>query len=771
MLAMALGTLLALFSLHEAVVLPPSPIPERIVWLGMQRFAPDGSRYPEPPSPEELKEAGALPWLEQGPVQQDVRYLRLDAAGTTRSALVAFASPDFFSALGILPAIGRLFSAQDPEPGAVLSWAAWKHLGGSLPLGAPVTVDGVSLPFLGVLPEGFSGFTPGIEPEAWVTLEARRRSGALEAKFLTNRDIGIPTFGRLRPGLTPAQAQLALKPLVDAWARLRGPELQGMRPWVRPVGDLRREAWKTFLPGAPLLWAGSILLVLMAALNLGNLQVARWIKERRDVSTRVALGASPARLVGVLGGPMVATLLLGTVGALPLAWALGLLIARFPAPSEFPLHLDLRLHWPVFALALGVVVLMAAGMMLLAWVWFLRHVSHGGHAVLGGVRWRKGLLGLQFALSSMLLFGTLNSLGALWKARSTPLGLDPRGVQAYSFAFPTHILGGRKAKAEAWTRLDQRFKTIPGSQASCVFIPPCEAFDPPPRSFQNSAGQMVRCRVQRVHPGVFDLLRIPILQGRDFSAADTQEAPRTALVNAPMAERLWPGQSALGQVLHDEDDLPVQVIGVVADHRWEGLAAPIPHLPLVFLCGQQQYSPLLTLLMRSQLPMTELDALVEREVAQIDPRLAIQRAEPLASRVDRMLQPQRLAATLFGMMGASALALSFLGLFALQQYLTLQRLQEAGLRMALGATPDRVRRGFLANLRWPLGLGLLAGAGGTILGWKVLGAAWTGLPPLSLPMLACVLAGLVLIALLAAVLPLRRLDRSTPSDLLRAAGD
>jgi len=361
MLAMALGTLLALFSLHEAIVLPSSPGQERIVWLGMQRLDPDGSRYPEPPSPQELKEAGTFSWLEKSPVQQDVKYLRLIAAGTTRSALVAYASPDYFSTLGILPAVGRLFSAQDPEPGAVLSWAAWKRLGGSLQLGALVTVDGVSLPFLGVLPEGFSGFTPGIEPEAWVTLEARKRSGSTEAKFLENRAIGIPTFGRLRPGISPAQAQMALRPIVDAWAKLRDPEFQGLRPWVRPVEDLRREAWKTFLPGAPLLWAGSILLVLMAALNLGNLQVARWIKERRDVSTRVALGASPARLVGVLGGPMVVTLLLGAVGALPLAWALGLLIAHFPAPSEFPLNLNLRLHWPVFALALGVVVLMAGG--------------------------------------------------------------------------------------------------------------------------------------------------------------------------------------------------------------------------------------------------------------------------------------------------------------------------------------------------------------------------------------------------------------------------
>jgi putative ABC transport system permease protein len=766
MLALALGALLAVFSIFDQMVLRPVPGQERLVSLGLKTTDADGHTLEVSPSPAELKDFDHFPGIQGRPVQEDIRPLRVEAAGLSRSVLVAYASADFFSGLGIRPAQGRLFAADDPEPGAVLSWAAWRAYGDPVRGAGTVTVDGVTLPVLGVLPPDFNGYDPGYEPELWVPLAARARSSEREARLLATRTEGISTYARLRPGTSIAQAEAALAPLVDFWRSQRQPAPARLQPHLQPLAEQRREAFRRFLPSANLLWAATALLILMATLNLGNLQVARWMRERQDWATRVALGASPRRLVAELSLPMVATLALGALGALPLARILATLIARFPPPSEYPTVFHPQLDGRVYLLAVALAGLLALPLALLAWAWCLRHVNPGHRVALGGLRWRKALLGIQLALSVALLSGTLGSLAELHRAQRIRLGYQVGGIQAFSFAFPTHVQGGRDAIREGWYRLWQHFQTQPNCQATCVMFSPCEAYEPQLHPYRSGTGPVADCLVPRVFPGTFRMLGIPILLGRDFDATDTPEAPSVALVSAPLARSLWPDRSPLGETLEDDQGHRSQVIGVVADHLWEGIKRT-PHMPMVFLSGRQRFGPLQTLLVRSALPPIQLHAWVEQEVARLDPRLAIERAEPLSARVDRLLQPQRLAATLFGMLGAAALALSLLGLYVLQAYLTVQRLPEAGLRMALGATPGQIRLEFLRSLAWPMGLGLGAGLFATAVAWRWLGASLPGLPALNLTVLAGVALGLLGTGLLAAALPLVRLERASPAELLR----
>jgi hypothetical protein len=301
-------------------------------------------------------------------------------------------------------------------------------------------------------------------------------------------------------------------------------------------------------------------------------------------------------------------------------------------------------------------------------------------------------------------------------------------------------------------------------------LAPCEAYEPTLHAIRADGGPAASCLVQRVFPGTFDLLRIPVLVGRDFLDTDTPGAPPVAVVSAPLARLLWPGESPLGRMLEEEGGRRSQVVGVVADHRWEGTNKKIPHMPMVFLSGRQRFGPLQTLLVRSSMPGARLDAWVEREVARVDPRMALERIDPLSGRVERMLQPQRLAATLFTMVGAAALVLSLLGLYTLQRFLILQRSREAGLRMALGASAGTVRLAFLASLRGPMGLGLGAGLAATLAGWRLLGAHLAGLPSLDPLTLLLVMAGLGATGLFASLLPLRRLAHAEPADLLRDPG-
>lgn len=790
MLALAMGVVLALGSLYETVVL------RSIVGLpglvSMQMVDEDHGPAGHDPSPQELKDIPQWSWLMGKPVQQDIRVYRVEAGGATRSVLVAYASSNYFTTLGIHPVLGRTFSEAEPEAGALLSWSAWQNAQGRMALGDPITVDGVTMPVIGVLPKGSErgshGLNPGYDPEVWVSLESRARSGEREARFFKDRGIGIPTFGLLRPGVSVAQAQAAFEALMPSWKAQRNPNPRELHAVIRSAEWMGTQAWGSFLPGSSLLWLASSLLVLMAAINVGNLQVAKWMKERHAWSIRVALGAAPLRLALELSGAMAWALGLGALGAIPMAWLIQRLIARFPPPSEFPMSFHPQWHGGGFLWALGLMLLLllalALPLMAMAWIWFLRHSRRvDARQPLGGLRWRQVLLGTQIGLSVMLLCGTLTSLRALHNARRTPLGLDVRGVHAFSFAMPLHLPGGRRAMITEWTRMSEHFqalsKVVPGWEAACVTIPPCECFGNDPQRFTLlspvSGASQTSFFIQghRIHSGAFSLLRIPLMLGRDFADTDSPDSPTVAIVTASTAQVLWPGQNPLGQVLEDDQGRRCSIVGVVADHLWGGL----PKVPSnssnplhIFLCGRQRLGPLQTLMIRSPLPATVLRERVEREVALLDPRLAIERAEPLEARVERMLQPQRLAATLFSIMGATALMLCLTGLYALQRYLTLQRLQEIGLRMALGATPRRIRMEFFSSLRLPLGLGLGVGGICTGLGWHLLRSRITGIPPLSISNLAWTLLALLTVALGAAWLPLRHLERLEPTDLLRDSG-
>jgi hypothetical protein len=506
----------------------------------------------------------------------------------------------------------------------------------------------------------------------------------------------------------------------------------------------------------------------MAVLNLVSLQIARWMKDKNAWTTKMALGAPPIRLIAEFSYPMLLALVLGVVGALAITLVQGNLLASFVPPSEYPTHFQIHLDWHIGFAALGIIVVLAIPVMAIAWVWFMRSAGRiGTQENMSGLAWRKSLMGIQVALSVVLLCGTTSSLAELWRARSVRLGFDVSGVHAFSFGFPAHVPGGAKAVREEWTKIFDRFRMMPNSQVACVEIPPCEAYEPKGRTYRNESGAPADCYVSKISAGTFALLHVPFVMGRDFTDSDGPEAPLVAIVSVPAGQVLWPGANPIGRFLDDKDGRRFQVIGVVADHLWEGTDKKRGHLPMVFQSVRQRPSNLQTLLIRSDSSALKLSEWVEREVAAVDPRLTIQRSEPLAGRVERMYQARYLVAVLFGMMGLTALAIAILGLYALQQYLTAMRLKEAGLKMALGATPWMVRLDFLRGVSWPMGIGLGVGIVGAAAGWRVLGAIMIGLAPLSVLAVALTVIGLGTVGTLAALVPLRKLDNSEPVELLK----
>lgn len=767
MVALALGTVLACFSFYNELVLKPLPFKdsERLVYLDLEQRDPDGSSYQRAFFYLETREMVALSELMEPAFQIDVRPLRVEAGGHSSSHLVASATPNLFSALNLLPTVGRLFAEGDPEPGVVLSNDTWRTRSSEFPLGSTVVVDGVPLVVLGVAPAGFDRFEPGQEPALYVPFEARARSGQREAKVLTSRELGSATYARLRSGVSPEQLQSALGPLAEAWKELMPKAPVALRPRVQSMAELRGNAWKRFVPGGTILGVATLALLLMAALNVGNLQVARWLEEREELAVRVALGAPMARLVARLGAPMVAMLALGALAAWPLAWVLARFLSGFSPPSEFPVTLRPAFDLRVLGLSFALITVLALSLLLFAWLWFLRHASRpsthrGGPKE--GLRWRKILLSLQLALSVVLLGGTLSSLWALHRATRIPMGLNLEGFQTVSFALPTHLR--RAAIQEGWVTLGKRIQEHPGIEATCVLIPPCEAFNVTHR-FLDFKGNAVDCYRNIVAPGTFKLLGIPMLRGEDFSEADTAASEPVAVISASAARTLCGQEDPLGKTIQDEFGKRARIVGVLAEHRWVG---PLnPALPYVYLSNRQRISPLQTLIIRSQVPFPDFRAWIEGEVGRLDPRLGIVRDEPLKERLRRQLQPQRLAATLFGILGLTALVLAIAGQYSLQRQITIQRLPEAGLRMALGGTPVQVLLDFLKDLRLPIGFGLGSGFLGSLLVWRALGAHVPGLPPLDWVILLWTLLGLLATSLVASLVPALRILRVHPAQVLR----
>lgn len=771
MLALALGAILALFGLFNATVLRPLPVAgqERLVCLDFALL----QGFPGPLelgglSPAQAREAGDLQGTLEALVQADLRPLRVESQGFTQSLFVGYTSPNYFTALGIPCAAGRPYTTGDPEPGAVLSHAFWKAQAGRLGPGSRLKVDGVDLPVLGVAPEGFQGLDVSVAPALWVPIEARIRSGPREARLLSSTSsVGLPTYGRLRPGATCAQAHSALMALVPGWVAAQKGTDDSLRVQARvsPLRVARLQVWNYAMPMASVLWAGLAALLAMALLNLGSLQVARWMTAREELTTRSALGASPGRLALEMGAPVLLPLALGLLGALPLAHFGGQVMAGFAPPSEYPVALYPSVDLRVLGVAVLVILVFFALLGLFAWLWILRRPLHAaGRSGLeaGGERSRKLLVGLQVALSTLLLVGTLSSLREIRRAADVPMGFDLRGVRAYSFAMPTHV-PTRADFIHRWSQLCDHFQRLPGLEAASVAIPPCEAYGYDRETFRTGADRSLSMRRNHVHPGTFRLLGIPILEGRDFRPEETPDGQKVAILERRTAERLWPGVPPLGATLLDPQGRPHVVVGVVADHRWNGPLSPEP--PMVFMSARQRTSPLQTLLVKGG--PRDLDTWVEQEIARVDPRLAVSRRDLLTERLARKLQPQRLAATLFGMLGLSALVLCLGGLYALQRHVTLQRMPELGLRTALGATPARLITHLLMGLAWPLGCGLAAGLLGTWGLWRILAARWSELPPLTPGAVLTVALGLLATALATALLPSLRALRLDPSELLR----
>jgi predicted permease len=663
------------------------------------------------------------------------------------------AEANFLETLGLPPAAGRSFTADDDRPNrprvALISYGLWSSRFGSDPaaVGRTINLDGIATRITGVLSRDF--LMPTLTPVDILLPVALEESRAGSGRALR-------AFARLRPGVTIEQARAQMQPyfqrvLETVPARFRKEvtlRIRGVRD--RQVGGVQI---------ASMTLLGAVLAVLLIACgNIANLLLARASGREREMAVRRALGASQWRIARQV---LTESLLLGVAGGAGgclLAYIL-LHVFQTTAPDGLPrlneASIDLRvlgfavLASAVSSLVFGLVPALRRGAVL----------SMGaGYTTSRATGWlRGGLVTVQIAVSVMLLTGAGLLLRSLWNLESVPLGIERDHVLTAKLALGRQRYGKREEQVAFFAELERRLASLPGVTAAAISnsLPPSGGTrgrplatigveGQPPRA--EGTGGMVAWRY--VTPGYFRALGIPLQSGRTFTEEDRGGGVNSVVLNTTFARQLFGTQPAIGKRIQAGENRDwFTVVGVVADVRNAGLEKSVspefylvrkPVVDAVFsntdpVSGWRGAS----VVVRTAIDPRLSAAAVRGAIAALDPTLPVE-VETMRQRLDQITERPRFYAALLGVFAGTGVVLAAIGLFGVMSFLAAQRRREIGVRMALGATPGQVVRLMLAfSARWTAG-GIAAGGVGAMMvsrwlrsllfgveagDWRVLGGA------------------------------------------------
>jgi putative ABC transport system permease protein len=685
-------------------------------------------------------------------------------------------SASYFSALGVAPAVGRLFAADEvrvpgTSPLLVVSDRFWReHLGGSVAaIGRPVIVNGVPFTVIGVAPPGFHGIYTGLMADAWVpiTMQPQLRPRASLAG-------GSWTwmFGRLGPDVDQATSQAELSTLVAAHAGAIG------RPATADVPRSARLDPLTGLPGGEgrgllqfmsLLLGASGLVLLIAGVNVASMLSARYLARMREMAVRAALGAGRARLIRHLLTEVAVLFGLGALGGYAVACLTTSSLERLPLPAQVAVTLELSPDSRVFAFALAISLatglIFGLGPSLAA---ARRDITTRLREQSAGAGTRRGaaarlLVAGQLACSLVLLVSAALFLRALDAGRQIDVGFDREHVMV-AWLEP-EAWGYDEPRARAfYAQLQDRVSALPGVQgvaaAGRVPLMMGTSVD----RMTADTGVEFQGHYAAVGPAYFEVLALPLVAGRSFSSADSLTSARVAIVNEALASRIWPAADPVGRTLEYRGERRT-VVGVARNAVYASFGEDLP--PFAYFPVSQLWHPTQAMLARVA-PGIDVTQSLQQAALAIDPRLPPPRVTTLARATDLALLPQRAAAVVTAVLGGVGLVLTLAGVYGVIAFSAGRRTREIGIRMALGASRSSVlsmivREGLrLSAAGIVVGLGLAAAATRLLSPWLL------EVNPMDTPTFAAVTAALLAAALAASYLPARRAASADPLESLRA---
>jgi predicted permease len=744
LLVLGIGTNTAIFSLLDAIFLHPLPVPEphELVAVYQTTLGEAG----EPTGFENVSFPNYRDFRERSRSFSGMalyQWLKMNLSGGAEPQRITgmFVTAGYFDVLGLRPARGRFFLPEEdrvPGEGAVvvLSHGCWSRLFGSDAgiLGRTVIVNGRGLTVIGVAPPGFKGTELGAQVDAWVPFMMYPVLSPYPELFESRDDWPFRVIGRLRPGVSLAQAEAEMSELAREFERQFPTENEKLGVRLLPLVQgtiLPRERDRYTSYGRTLSLAAGLLLIVVCA-NVANLLLTQGLERGRELAIRQAVGGDLGSLTRLLSTESLLLFLAGGLLSLPVgSWSLRLLWS-FRPPELVGEGFDLRLDPGVFA---SIFLFTLATILLFSLAPVLRSARRDLARLLGDSRlpeprprlWhpRRMMVIGQISLTLFALIGANLLLRGWMEARRTDLGFQPGRLLALTVAPGDQ--GYDEARARSYyQRLLERTSALPGVRSAALsenrllrgaVVQRAIYLEGQEAAVEANGRSSHRANI--VTPGFFRTAGIPLLRGRDFAEADCAGCPRVAVVNQTLARLAWPGQDPIGRRFRFEpDEPPIEVIGVARDAKYRYVHED-PQI-FVYLALSQSFAATMTLHVQTEGPPEALLPVVRRVAQSVDPGLPLAEADTMPRFVAGALWMERISTLTLGLFGALALLLSGIGIYSVMSLSAARRRREIGIRLALGARPSQVVAAVLSEAA------VLTGAG-LVLGWI---AAWSLLEPM-----------------------------------------
>ncbi len=696
--------------------------------------------------------------------------------------------------LGQRAALGRVFLPEEDTPGrtptAILSYGTWARRFGSDPrvLGRKIILNGLSYEIVGVMPRSFS-----LPREVMPTLDGADQAEILlplplPANAAQNRDHeDYNIIGKLKPGVSVRQAQAEMDTIT---ARLRHeypevyPSNGGLAFRIVPlleqvVGNVRHTLY--ILLGA----VGFVLLI--ACVNLANLQLSRAVARQKEMAVRSALGASRLRIVRQL---LTESMLLAFVGgALGIAFAfLALRCVRLLGPQSVPRLSNISIGITALAFTFLICVLSAILFGLAPALRVSRidvqtvlqstsRNSSGVSTIWGrGNHLRRSLVIGEIALCVMLLIGAGLLIRSFIRVRDVNPGFNPHNVLTLELTLTGERYKDKTAVLAAYRELWKRMESLPSvtCAGAVTSLPLSQMFAWGPITVEGrvlSPGEkFINADVRMISGHYFQAMEIPLREGRFFNDNDTADKPRVAIIDDYMAQQLWANQDPIGKRLHiggiNETDSPwITVVGIVGRVKQYTLDSDSR---IAYYLPQTQYvTRAMNVVMRAERDPAALTGAVKQQIREINPDLPLYNVSTMQQRFDNSIARRRFTMLVLGTFAAISLGLAVIGIYGLIAYLVGQGSREVGIRLALGATPANIKtlivRGGMTLALWGVGIGIM----GALAAGRLMRSLLFGVGANDLVTFVAVPSLLVLIAFVASYIPARRASRIDPSISLR----
>ncbi|PYT79737.1 MAG: multidrug ABC transporter substrate-binding protein [Acidobacteria bacterium] len=815
-LALGIGANTAIFSLLDQILLRLLPVknPQQLVLLTMRGHHYGNNWGGNAISHPMFRDFQAHNEVFSGMFCRFPVPVSLTFGGQSEHVNAELVSGTYFSVLGLNAILGRAFTPEDDRvplghPLVMLTYAYWRQRFGGDPgiVGKNLIVNGHNMTVVGVVQPGFDGVELGYSTKIFIPIMEQEWIVVGNPKMLTDRrSRWVNAFGRLKPGVSLAQAKASLQPFMHSMLEMEVKEAafahasaydreQFLKCWMDVLPGSQGRSYTRRELSTPLwvLMATTGMVLLIACANLANLLLARATGRQKEIAVRLAIGASRGRIVSQLLTETLSLAALGGLLGLAIAfWADNALMRIYLPADSTNLNISTLPDFRILVFTLSVTILTGILFGLVPALQTTRPdvgrvlkdeagaVVGGGHAGL-----RKTLVVAQVALSLLLLIGAGLFLRSLTNLSNLGPGFPVERLEAFNI---DPSLGGYTPERSKiyYQQLTNTLSAIPGVKFvglasmrilennewdSSMTVEGCTAAKPEDRA---------QPYMNQISPGYFATLGVPIVAGRDFRMTDDHEAkhgpdpddwtPTTVIINEKFAKKYFPGRNPLGLRLGFGNDpgtpTDMEIIGIVKDVKYTNLRDEIPEQAYIPYLGSH-FLGSMTVYIRTAVDPGLLMPTVREKVRELDPNLPIYGLRTTETQISNSLVTERMIASLSTVFGFLATLLAVIGLYGVMSYAVAQRTREIGIRMALGAEQGKVVWMVMRDVLRLIGLGIVAGIPAALVLTRVVQSQLFGLTGHDPRTLAIATVGLTVVACAAGYIPALRASRLDPMKALR----